>query len=434
MAHLVHTREAVTADNSSTRSYTWVVEDFIAILECESTIETPLFALASSSWTVHFERNVDEPVEYVSVLVVLDPRCLRDDTTPVLAKYRIGFGTGDEVADGLQFKYTRQRSDFEVFTRRHLKSVSFKRFIMRSVLIDHRRGFLSPPPTSGLTVTLEMTVMGDGTNVLLTKLTPAAALRTSWRRRLHDAGAMTDLDIVVDGGLLKPAHKIVLATRSAVFRAMFDQEELMATKEKTTKKTTTIQLSDVDGAVVDLMLEYLYTGEVSGLTHPLACRLLTAADRYDLSDLKERCQQLLVKHLTAKNIGESLALCASNSADELRSGAVDFLIRHLRRESVAECVSLAQKYDVQELMDAAVAFLIRSLNGENVSEYLNLTAKYGVEAFKDAVVNFLVQHLDVDNATKYLALAKKHGMVEVKIAAEHLLAPTADIQVNANEN
>ena len=101
---------------------------------------------------------------------------------------------------------------------------------------------------------------------------------------------------------------------------------------------------------------------------------------------------------------------------------------------MSECVNFALKYDIQSLVDTAVAFLIRRLNGDNVSEYLKLSAKYGIQVLKDAIVNFLVQHQDVDNATKYLALAKKHDMVEVKIAAEHLLAPIADIQVNANEN
>merc|ERR1719357_138903 len=95
-----------------------------------------------------------------------------------------------------------------------------------------------------------------------------------------ESGEFSDC-IVACGDKEFNCHKIVLAGKSPVFRAMFsiDVEE---------KRNSRIVIEDIDEDTVFEMIYHIYSGSVRNLDDH-AFHLLSAADKYDLGELKEIC-------------------------------------------------------------------------------------------------------------------------------------------------
>ena len=86
---------------------------------------------------------------------------------------------------------------------------------------------------------------------------------------LLDSGNLADVSLLVAGKELR-AHKLILATRSPVFAAMFEHD----TKEK---KESRIEITEFSFDVCQHMLRFIYTGRVYELDR-YAMDLMTAAD------------------------------------------------------------------------------------------------------------------------------------------------------------
>src|SRR5699024_2919683 len=69
-----------------------------------------------------------------------------------------------------------------------------------------------------------------------------------------------------------PAHKVILASRSSVFAAMFSHEELEENKNKR------VDIPEVSGQVLEAFLEYIYSGECK-MGHEFATELMGMADK-----------------------------------------------------------------------------------------------------------------------------------------------------------
>ncbi|XP_054718676.1 TD and POZ domain-containing protein 1-like [Uloborus diversus] len=91
------------------------------------------------------------------------------------------------------------------------------------------------------------------------------------------------------------AHKIILASRSKVFDAMFESDM----KENRQNAVDIIQMKP---SIAKEMLLYIYTGKVERLSMDRALDLYVAADRYDLQELKEWCQRFVQKHVSPKDV------------------------------------------------------------------------------------------------------------------------------------
>ena len=78
----------------------------------------------------------------------------------------------------------------------------------------------------------------------------------------------SDFIFAVDGKELR-AHKNILASRSKVFAAMFEHD----TEEK---RRNRVDIPDLDGAVCQEMLRYIYTGVVESLEQNAAELLIVA--------------------------------------------------------------------------------------------------------------------------------------------------------------
>ena len=113
-------------------------------------------------------------------------------------------------------------------------------------------------------------------------------------------------------------HKNILASRSTVFDAMFthDMEE---------NRNSKVDIVDLDGDTVHDMIVYIYSGKVTDMEDK-ATGLLSAAEKYDLKELKTMCETALCDTITQDNVLDLLVLADLHGACTLRSLALKFIV------------------------------------------------------------------------------------------------------------
>ena len=117
----------------------------------------------------------------------------------------------------------------------------------------------------------------------------------------------------------------MLAARSPVFRAMFKSNML----EKNTRR---IEVPDLRPEVVSDMLTFMYTGKTPNLDQ-LVEDLLTAADKYQLDQLKSVCVENLCKKIDVENCIGVLILGDNYQTDQFRKSSLQFIERNRRKIS-----------------------------------------------------------------------------------------------------
>ncbi|CAL5405230.1 unnamed protein product [Camellia sinensis] len=137
--------------------------------------------------------------------------------------------------------------------------------------------------------------------------------------KMLSEGIHTDIVINTSDGSIG-AHRAVLAARSPVFRSMFSHD----LKEK---ELSTINISDMSSEACQAFLNYIY-GNIQNqefLTHRLA--LLRAADKYDILDLKEMCQESLLEDIDARNVLERLQNASLYQLPKLKASCLRYLVK-----------------------------------------------------------------------------------------------------------
>jgi speckle-type POZ protein len=129
---------------------------------------------------------------------------------------------------------------------------------------------------------------------------------------------LSDVTFIIDDRQFS-AHKIVLAMRSPVFKAMFHHP----TKEVLSSK---VVVKDIDPDVFQEVLRFIYTGKTQSMDK-LALGILAAADKYLLEELKIQCETHLIRQMSAENCLELLSLTTHHPAEHLKKYALDYFRR-----------------------------------------------------------------------------------------------------------
>ena len=126
------------------------------------------------------------------------------------------------------------------------------------------------------------------------------------------------------GGQIFPCHKLVLSARSPVFKAMFQSNMREASINEVT-------INDFQPRVLDNMLQFIYTGtfESGYITANIAFDLLGAANKYQLEQLKNICEDKLCESLDIGNSMEYLVVSDMQGADKLRQMSLDFIVKNM---------------------------------------------------------------------------------------------------------
>lgn len=137
--------------------------------------------------------------------------------------------------------------------------------------------------------------------------------------RMLTEGIHTDITINASDGSIG-AHRAVLAARSPVFRSMFSHN-------LQEKELSTINISDMSLESCQAFLNYLYgiIKHEEFLTHRLA--LLHAADKYDISDLKDVCHESLLEDIDTKNVLDRLQNASLYQLMKLKMSCIRYLVK-----------------------------------------------------------------------------------------------------------
>ncbi|UYV64797.1 SPOPL, partial [Cordylochernes scorpioides] len=194
------------------------------------------------------------------------------------------------------------------------------KFIKREILLDQQ---VSPLTDDKLSLHCIIKVVEKSYNIVhfpneLKFQIPRCQITQDMEHLLENK-LFSDVTLCVDGQEFK-AHKNILSARSTVFAAMFDHgmEENLQNR---------VVIEDLEPQIVRGMLRYIYTGTAPNL-HKLARRMLIAADKYDLGQLKAQCEETLRFGLTVENAADLLMLADRHKAEQLKELAVDFVRTH----------------------------------------------------------------------------------------------------------
>ncbi|KAI3830993.1 hypothetical protein MKX03_019227 [Papaver bracteatum] len=157
-------------------------------------------------------------------------------------------------------------------------------------------------------------IWGQGFNKKQSDTKALAGLAQMLSENIH-----TDITINTSDGKLG-AHRAVLAARSPVFRSMFSHN----LKET---ELSSVDISDMSMETCQAFLNYIY-GSIDDeefLSNRLA--LLHAADKYDVSELKESCHDSLIQDINTENVLDRIQIANLYQLPILKSTCMRYLVK-----------------------------------------------------------------------------------------------------------
>ncbi|OQV14001.1 putative Protein roadkill [Hypsibius exemplaris] len=184
--------------------------------------------------------------------------------------------------------------------------------IPRTELLDPLRCF-----APGDTLTFEAHIkIFEGARVATADERIVAKLLADHARLLSDRSG-ADFTLVSSDAREFPVHRSILMARSRVFAAMLASETV-------DRESGRCVVEDVDGRTVEALLRFVYHASVEGLAE-VADTLLAAADKYELLDLKQACEELLLRQIQPDNAAKRLILAEMHQAGRLKAEIFAYL-------------------------------------------------------------------------------------------------------------
>lgn len=86
-----------------------------------------------------------------------------------------------------------------------------------------------------------------------------------------------------------------------------------------------ITIVDIDPPVLDQLVQYMYTGNISDLCDEAAQKLYEASDKYAIKSLKKQCAEFMKENLNEKNVCDTLFIADAHCDVDLKESAISFL-------------------------------------------------------------------------------------------------------------
>jgi len=308
--------------------FAWTITNFsrkINVIPNGEYIESDKFSVTAHGMDLEWQLCLypsgkdSEDEEHVSILLELVSRSLTATFSGKI-EFSVVSANTDKI---FRKKKSIKESDTQI--GRPMFGLLAAKFIPHNLLrIDQQNNQISPDDK--LTVLCEITIDGkdnqrSGTSQVCVKKKPDSKIcpekLSNDFSALLESGQFSDVKIKCGGHTIS-CHKNILGSRSPVFNAMFIHN-------MTENQSSSIDIEDLDVETVKDMLKYMYAGRIDNL-NTRSPRLLEAADKYALAELKEVCEDTLCSSLSVDSCLECLVLADLHNAEELKNAAVKFIV------------------------------------------------------------------------------------------------------------
>lgn len=144
------------------------------------------------------------------------------------------------------------------------------------------------------------------------------ALVMAFHEELHP-----DVELVPKNGPPIHAHRVVMATKSSVFKSMFEADECKGIH------TGAIPIPEMSHDELRCLLEFLYSGSISEeKIEQHGHVLFIAADKYNIPFLSKICEAHISNSINPSNVLDVLELATMCSATSLKEIAVNTIVKH----------------------------------------------------------------------------------------------------------
>lgn len=201
----------------------------------------------------------------------------------------------------------------------------FNEYLDRDTLTAENSEFLV---NDVLTIFCEFAVTGDTVNYSMQEykkfgitVSKRKVVLDDFERQL-EADQFHDFTITAPCGTQIHAHKFVLAARSPVFQAMI-------TRDMKEKANNAVEIEDIIYDALKEMIRFMYTGKLGNLDTCLI-GVLMAAEKYQISGLKDECREYLYDNLSIDNAVETLKYCHRFQMNDLKALTSRFIMFHAK--------------------------------------------------------------------------------------------------------
>lgn len=148
---------------------------------------------------------------------------------------------------------------------------------------------------------------------------------------LYEKKLLFDVTLCVQGKNFG-VHRAVLASSSDYFRVMF-------TTNYVEKEQKTIKINGIEAVAMEEILHYLYSGEAHLQTHTTQ-HILSAANLFQLNDLRDGCAEFMAKKLDIDNCIGIHFFAQAHECENLEFKAWELITEHF--DSVAICIEFLE--------------------------------------------------------------------------------------------
>ncbi|KAL7293617.1 hypothetical protein TKK_0012702 [Trichogramma kaykai] len=287
--------------------FTWVIKSYLLILEKgQGKIISPIFTIGNKNQT-KFQLKLKKRKDTISTRVALYLLCVTTNAE-ITSSYKLSIFKDDEIVHSVMDSQTfREPSVKEIFD---IQTYDMNKFISS---------------TGTITIQYELTIATGNTQNFLNlesdNTNKVLVLKCNFNWLFLNKN-FSDVILKTACGKEIPAHTGVLSIASSVFKDMFNRNMLE-------NRSKSVNLIDVSYEAAVELLRYIYTGVVETQEFSLTSELLTAADEYQIEELKNECEEILISSLSIENVVKALKIADKCSVKHLKKEAVDFIKRNI---------------------------------------------------------------------------------------------------------